>query len=105
MESYKCLSSKSNASAAAVAPFTGLQESGSLLIIAGANGIENKRKGMTMKTKIITLFIAVVAMIVPFFFILEHSSIKAGAYLAFAIMALGGISGLLFRKELKNEIP
>lgn len=53
-----------------------------------------------MKTKIITLFIAVVLMIVPFFFILEHSSIKAGAYLAFAIMALGGISGLLFRKEL-----
>ena len=55
-----------------------------------------------MKTKIITLFIAVVAMIIPFFVILEHSSIKAGFYLAFAIMVLGGISGFIFRKEINN---
>jgi hypothetical protein len=58
-----------------------------------------------MKTKIVTLFIAVVAMIVPFFFILEHSAFKAGFYLGFAIIVLGGISGFLFRKELKNENP
>ncbi len=55
-----------------------------------------------MKIKITTLLIAAMAIIIPFFFILEHSSVKAGFYLAFATMALGGISGLIFRKEINN---
>ena len=55
-----------------------------------------------MKIKITTLLIAAMTIIIPFFFILEHSSVKAGFYLAFAIMALGGISGFIFRKEINN---
>lgn len=55
-----------------------------------------------MKPKIIALFIATVVIIIPFFVVLEHSSTKAGLYLAFAIMLLGGISGFIFRKEIKN---
>ena len=55
-----------------------------------------------MKTKIIALFVAVVVMVIPFFIILESSSVKAGIYLAFAILTLGGLSGFIFRKELNK---